>query len=167
MSTFLFDSCNSLEDVKKRFRELIKEYHPDNGGNAAAAASILEQYKETLKKFDAWNASRTATASATDFNGTTSATDLADDIADAAAIACGLDGTTVELCGSWLWVTGNTYVYRSTLKAAGFKWASKKKAWYFHAGEYRRYNRSDMSLSAIRAKYGAATISVEAHPLLT
>ena len=167
MSTHLFDRCNSVDDVKKRFHELIKENHPDNGGNAAAAASILSQYKEILKKFDAWNASRTATASATDFNGTTDAADLAKDIADAAAVACGLGGVSVELCGSWLWVTGNTYIHRNALKAAGFKWASKKKAWYFHAGEYRRHAKTDMSLGAIRAKYGTATVSVETRPALT
>lgn len=165
MSTHLFNNCNSIEDVKKRFRELIKENHPDNGGNAAAAASILKQYKETLKKFDAWNASRTATA--TDFNGTANAADLAKDIADAAAVACGLDGVAVELCGSWLWVTGDTYTHRDTLKAAGFKWASKKRAWYFHTGEFRRYNRTDMSLGAIRAKYGSSVVSVETRPALT
>lgn len=37
------------------------------------------------------------------------------------------DGLTVELCGSWLWISGETMKHKETLKSAGCKWASKKK----------------------------------------
>src|SRR5665648_496381 len=32
----------------------------------------------------------------------------------------------IELCGNWLWISGNTYKYRKELKAAGFFFAPEK-----------------------------------------
>ena len=36
-----------------------------------------------------------------------------------------LDGIEIELCGRWLWISGNTYKHKQILKEAGCKWASK------------------------------------------
>lgn len=33
----------------------------------------------------------------------------------------------IEICGSWIWVSGNTYGCKTELKQNGFHWASKKK----------------------------------------
>lgn len=159
----IFNNCNNVEDVKKKFRELIKENHPDNGGDATTAARILEEYRKALDTFEKCNAKHT-TANNACRNETEKAEDLSNDIADAAAVACGLDGVIVELVGAWLWVTGNTYPVRDELKGAGFKWASKKKAWYFHAGEYHRHGRTEKDLDTIKAKYGSATISYNPRP---
>ena len=34
-----------------------------------------------------------------------------------------LDGITVELCGSWLWLSGETKQHKDALKAAGCRWS--------------------------------------------
>ena len=39
----------SMDDVKKKFRELAKKYHPDHGGSNAKMMEILEAYNK-LKK---------------------------------------------------------------------------------------------------------------------
>jgi len=62
-------------------------------------------------------------------------------------------GLNVELCGLWVWVTGETKAHKEELKALEFKWAHKKAAWYF-AG-VPSFNRSEKSLDAIRAMYGS------------
>ena len=64
-------------------------------------------------------------------------------------------GVSVELCGSWLWVTGDTRANKDALKAAGCKWASKKMMWYWHPGEYQRHGKKPMSMDYIRTKYGS------------
>ena len=33
----------------------------------------------------------------------------------------------IELVGAWIWLSGNTYVYKKELKELGFKWACQKK----------------------------------------
>ena len=36
----------------------------------------------------------------------------------------------LELCGSWVWVSGNTKPIKETLKLLGLKWHSTKSMWY-------------------------------------
>ena len=64
-----------------------------------------------------------------------------------------LTGIKVELCGAWLWVTGDTRPVKDTLKEAGFKWAPKKKQWYFPG--VRSGGRGGKNMGYIRAKYGS------------
>lgn len=47
----LFGECNSLQQVKKRFRKLALLNHPDHGGKEKAMKEILKQYKEALDRF--------------------------------------------------------------------------------------------------------------------
>jgi hypothetical protein len=69
----------------------------------------------------------------------------------------GLAGIEIEICGTWLWITGNTKPARDILKAAGFKWSGKKLAWYWHSGEYRRRGRQ-YTLEEIRDRHGSQKI---------
>lgn len=45
----LFSMCNSIPEVKKRFRKLAFLNHPDRGGSSAAMQEILRQYEEALE----------------------------------------------------------------------------------------------------------------------
>ena len=65
-------------------------------------------------------------------------------------------GITVELCGAWLWVTGDTYPHREEFKLAGFKFSRQKAAWYF-AGVPCASKQSH-SFGYIRKKYGRRLI---------
>lgn len=35
-----------------------------------------------------------------------------------------------------VWISGNTYPVRAELKADGFKWSAKKRAWWMPIAEY-------------------------------
>jgi uncharacterized membrane protein YobD (UPF0266 family) len=39
---------------------------------------------------------------------------------------------------------------KAQLKELGFKWAAKKKAWYWYQGDYKRKHKKDFSLDEIR-----------------
>ena len=47
-------------------------------------------------------------------------------------------GIDVELCGSWIWCSGNTKAVKEDLKSLGFKWSHNKAAWYYHRDPYRK-----------------------------
>lgn len=38
------------QDIKRRFRELAKKYHPDTGGDAARFIELMETYKQLTAK---------------------------------------------------------------------------------------------------------------------
>jgi len=51
-NTSLFAGCNNLESLKKRRRELMKIYHPDNqNGDNKMLITITEEYKQAEKSF--------------------------------------------------------------------------------------------------------------------
>jgi len=64
-----------------------------------------------------------------------------------------LPGIEIELAGMWIWVTGSTYPVKEHLKAAGYFFASKKKAWYFKGIDSS--GRGNYSMDEIRTKYDA------------
>ena len=37
---------NSNEDLKKQFRRLVKELHPDHGGNAEDFKAMMKEYED-------------------------------------------------------------------------------------------------------------------------
>ena len=51
--TGLFDKCQTIQEVKQRFRKLAFHNHPDRGGTKAAMQEILRQYEEALQKNEA------------------------------------------------------------------------------------------------------------------
>lgn len=72
-----------------------------------------------------------------------------------------LPGLVLEICGRWLWVSGNTKENKEELKAAGLRWAKKKQMWYYHRPEDSTYGRRTKSMSYIRMKYGSRKLDEE------
>ena len=66
------------------------------------------------------------------------------------------ENITIELVGSWVWVSGDTKEIKEKLKEIGFKWASKKRMWYF--GEMKSKNPTPKSMEEIKSKYGSETL---------
>ena len=145
-----FKNCGSIQDIKNLYRELAKVNHPDMGGTTEMMQVINNQYSEAIKNFV--SGARVENKEEIIF--------------DSEAYRCAiekishLEGIIIELVGNWIWVTGNTYPVKETLKAAGFFFASKKAAWYFRTAEYAVKNtRKKLSLEQIKDKYGSTNLS--------
>lgn len=109
---------NSSEDLKKQYRTWCKKLHPDHGGDPEAFREMMEEYQEAqLHGFK-----KEAQAQETE---------LTAELERALKKIVTLEGLEIDLVGSWLWVSGNTFSFKDILKEAGFKWASKRKKWYF------------------------------------
>lgn len=67
----------------------------------------------------------------------------------------GLAGLEIEICGSWVWVRGNTREHKEALKAAGYRWSNAKEAWYFSPDGKRRFSRGSWDMAQIRNVYGS------------
>lgn len=44
-----FDNISTLEELRKQYKELLKLYHPDNGGNLETMQEINAEYDRMFK----------------------------------------------------------------------------------------------------------------------
>lgn len=130
------------EITKKAFREACKKYHPDVNPAGEELMKMVNEAYEILKNYNGENRDQQS-----DYN---------DMLSDALNAIIHIPDLIIEICGAWLWITGNTKAHKELLKESGFSWASKKKAWYFRPEEYRSSSRGKKSLNDIRAKYGSS-----------
>jgi len=66
----------------------------------------------------------------------------------------GLDGLDIKICGAWVWIKGVTYKHRTVLKETGFRFASRKKRWYFRPENWRSASRGQYSMDDISQMHG-------------
>ncbi len=138
------DNARTLDELKAQYRAWTKKLHPDCGGSDADMKALnleFERFFEILK--------RNATADQ-------QTTETAHDFMDIIDHLIKMDGLQVELCGSWLWITGDTYRYRAELKACGCRWSSSKKKWYWRPAEsgYQGKHKAK-TMEEIRERYGS------------
>jgi hypothetical protein len=67
-------------------------------------------------------------------------------------------GLHLEICGTWLWVTGKTYQVKDTLKDLGFRYSANKLSWYYRQEDHRSGNQEPIPIEMIRGKYGASIV---------
>lgn len=70
-----------------------------------------------------------------------------------------LSGINIEVCGAWVWLSGETRPHKDSIKAAGYRWARKKQTWYFRPADYKSHNRGDWAMDDIRDKYGSTAVN--------
>lgn len=144
-----FHNCHTAEDVKHQYRENAKKYHPDLGGNPEDFKAMRIEYERLWERYK--NIHRNAEGKTYERE----TAETPDEFADIINSLVKLKGVEVELCGSWIWVSGNTREYRDILKGLHFKWAYKKQAWYFHTEPYRKKSHRELTLDEIRDMFGS------------
>lgn len=154
-----FDGCKDEQEIKTRYRDLAKQHHPDLGGDAETMKEINNAYEAALK-----GAYRKAGMDEQKVNERWS---MDEEIAAMAMKVLRLKkDLQVELCGVWLWITGNTYMAKEELKAFGCRFSGPKKAWYWRREEdgMQKWHKKGISLESIRAKYGSVVLTSDENP---
>lgn len=141
-----FTNVKTIEELRKRYRELLRKYHPDNNGDVSAMQEINAEYDALFAILKGKNV-----------DDNQSYTQEENEQFKAILNAIIGFNMTVEIIGSWVWCF-DCYQYKSQLKALGFTWCSKKKAWVWHDEPYHRHYKKEIPLNDIRAKYGSQTI---------
>ena len=150
-----FYQCKSVNDIKSLYRELAMANHPDRGGDTATMQDINREYHEALKsqhgiKFAGFDKGKDYTY----WYKQDVEQDLIDKIDE--LLRFKMEGVSIELIGTWIWIHGNTKSYKTEMKEAKCIWHSKRLMWYFRKFQHKtRY--SDASMDALRMVYGSAT----------
>lgn len=148
-------NCKTLEELKKAYRAFTKKLHPDCGGTKEEMQQLNDEYE---KMFNLLKNQHNATADAEH-----QTTETPFEFMNIIEKLVKMQGLEVELCGSWIWVRGNTYEYRDTLKEMGFKWSNSKKSWHWHHATVADLNRKHWhySMDKIRQMHGSQIFSQE------
>ena len=164
MATY-FKSVQTLEELRKQYKDLLKKYHPDNPqGSTKACQEINAEYDKlfkTLKDRHENTTENAENADNTDFN--KMKYDFTEDqkLREVLQKIINFDGINIEIVGCWIWVDGNTYEYKDALKNLAFKWAREKKKWYFHTEAFKKRSHKKLTMEDIRNFYGSTEVETE------
>jgi hypothetical protein len=70
------------------------------------------------------------------------------------------EGLHLEVCGTWVWVTGKTYQVKDVLKSLHFRYSSQKLAWYYRQEDHRSSNQEPIPLELIRERFGSQQVAL-------
>ena len=134
-----FSEVTGINEAKKVYKTLAKKLHPDVGGSEEEFKLLNAIYNDFMENKIYFS---------NDFK-----IDL--DLEKIISQILHFENITIELVGSWIWLSGDTKEIKDKLKELGFKWASKKKMWYY--GEMKGKSHGEKSLDEIKDKYGSKT----------
>ena len=158
MKLEFFAGISSLQDLKKAYRKLVLVHHPDVGGDERIMKRLNNEYEKVIdliRKDQANPDSKKAFY------------DIPREFFAIVEALLKLRNIDVEICGSWIWITGNTKEHAQYLKSHGCKFAPKKSAWYWYCGEYRKKSRRTLPLDEIRERYGSDKIIINGNPQMS
>lgn len=137
--------------IKAAYRRASAIYHPDREHGSTEMMQAVNAARDALTGY-----TREERYEAEETYEPTS--NYGEELARAIQTALNLDGLTLELCGNWLWIAGDTKTHKAALKAAGFRWAPKKQEWYFRPAEWKSASRGTWDKEKIREHHGSTTI---------
>jgi curved DNA-binding protein CbpA len=108
-----FDDVKTVEELRKRYRELLRKYHPDNGnGSTEITQQINAEYDRLFAILSKENKSDGRSCTQEEQSENEAFKEVLNSIIHINA--------DVEIIGSWIWVHGG-YEYRELLKSIDFK----------------------------------------------
>jgi curved DNA-binding protein CbpA len=146
-----FENVTTLTELRKEYRRLAFIYHPDKGGDTVLMQILNDRYDRLSEEFIKGN---------TDFSEGRKEYEMqvSEEIREMLDRIMFLQGVDIEVIGGWIWITGNTFAVRTTLKSLGFMFSHPKTAWYWHKGEYRKKNGKIQSMDEMRDFWGTQKI---------
>ena len=148
----LFDTSviQDIDQLKKQYFQLAKKYHPDAGGTTAQFQNLQAEYEKLLN-----NLLRGSNLSQEQKENEIVIDKAIRDVIDA---LINIEDINIELIGKWLWITGNTYPVRQSLKSAGLIFIKKEGKPYWVYKGVESAGRGKTAMEDIKRKYGVFEI---------
>lgn len=143
------------EAIKTAYRKACIKYHPDRnpaGLEMMKAVNVAYQFLRDIE----YNGAERPIDEAVNSN-------FGDELNAAIIAVIGLAGINIEVCGAWVWLSGDTKQHKDAIKAAGYWWACKKSAWYFRPPDHKSHNKGDWDMERIRDTYGSVSVARPSH----
>lgn len=146
----------TIEAIKRQYHKLALQHHPDRGGDLKTMQEINAEFDELRKRYYNVHEGKNGTTY-TDESQTTT-TDVDDRFIEIIDKLMKMDDVGIEICGSFVWLSGNTFDYRDDIKALGAKWAKKKRMWFIAPCDWKKRSGREWSMDKIRERHGSQVV---------
>ena len=149
-----FKDLKTIKEGKTLYKDMAKTLHPDKGGSDEDFKALNSAYNYFLDNFSELknNSVFESEEEKENFN-------MSLELEKIIASILHYENITIEVVGSWIWVCGDSKEIKDTLKNLGFRWASKKRMWYF--GERKGKKGKEMSFDSIKERYKSTKVQTK------
>lgn len=147
-----FDKCKTLNELKKLYKELARQNHPDFGGSVETMQAINAEYDKMVEYFAKYG-SKTEKQKAK--------MEVPEKFRKIIEQLLKMPYIQVEIVGCWIWLSGNTALYLRKIQGMGFRYSSKQKRYYYGGDIVPTKRASRWSMDRIRAEYGSEILESE------
>lgn len=169
-------------DIAKSYKKLAIKYHPDRSDSTAEIMKNINVAYDVLKNIDAQelellNKTKSPLLNivnyAYDFLNSLdldviehtdekNAYDYIKELEKVLFNVYKIDNITVEICGNWIWLSGETKINKDQIKSLGFKWSKNKTQWYYRPNEHKCRKKSNkvLEMDKIREIYGSTLVNL-------
>lgn len=146
-----FSKVKTLSELKKLYKQLAREHHPDFGGDIEVMQAINAEYDKMIEYFAKHGDKREQEKAAAE---------VPERFRKIIAELIRMEFVQIEIVGSWIWLSGNVGKYLRKIKGMGFEYSTKQKKYYLSDGTGKgrasRYNFQEL-----REIYGSDIIESE------
>ena len=113
--------------MRRQYKTLLKRYHPDNiEGSTEATQAINIEYEQLFNKLKDRHDRKTTNSqkdSKSTYEDMKYNFEEDEKLREVLQSIISFVGINIEIIGCWIWIDGDTYPYKDSLKSLGFKWA--------------------------------------------
>ena len=155
-----FLECETVEEVKTRYRKFAREHHPDLGGKPEVMKEINNQYEQALAACDGQTSRGTDDKEHTYRYDAEVEAEIMDVIRKLIAIIAEAK-VEINLIGRWIWITGDTKPLKESFKELGCNWHRDRSCWFWRSASDRGRGQGG-NLDELASKYGCENFSTKA-----
>lgn len=153
-----FKLANTVQKIKVIYRELAVKFHPDLGGSEALMKELNNVYHALLKEKHNTTYKNTEGTTSTYYYNPKTEEAISVKLRELLGLRLP-DDVTIELIGTWIWVSGNTKPHSKLLgkNGAGLWFNRKRQVWNFHVKSGKKFFSSNKSMEEIKSTYGSVS----------
>lgn len=142
-----FTKCSDLNSLKKEYKRLAFKFHSDRvGGDDSIMKEINVEYEKMFNLLKNKSDKKDST------------NETSTDFINIINSLMKFDSLTIEVIGTWLWLSGNTYPIKEELKNIGCRYSKGKKMWYWTSEGYCKGYKKKNDINTLRTKYGSTVV---------
>jgi curved DNA-binding protein CbpA len=143
-----FKKIETLEELKKRYKQLALKNHPDVGGDVETMKKINAEYDKVFSEVKNFCRNKDGEI----YNKATTETEQ--EFKDIINEVLKMNKVIIEIIGTFIWLSGDTKPYKEQIKKLKFRYSANKEAWYKSPANYRRKSKYNYNMNDIRGMFG-------------